>query len=80
MVFFWVNRVDQKKKISIELQEFTGENIVEFVSMHAERTATNQNQHDLVKPEEQQNVFKMMGNTVMGEIPEYSWNMLRIQV
>lgn len=80
VVFFWVNRVDQKKKISIELQEFTGENIVEFISMHAERTATNQKQHDLVKPEEQKNVFKMMGNTVMGEIPEYSWNMLRIQV
>ena len=80
VVFFWVNRTDEKKCVTLELQGFADIKILEAVEMCAELKATNMKNHDLVKPQQCEETFSIEGNEVVGEIQKYSWNMLRIRV
>lgn len=80
VVFFWVNRTDQERSVEVVLQGFEGTELIDAVTMHASLKATNLRQHDLVKPENNQDAYRVREKTLEGKLEPYSWNMVRVRV
>ncbi len=80
VVFFWVNRTDKTKSVEVTLQGFEKAEVTDAVSMHAALKATNLEQHDLVKPENNRDAYQVKNYVLSGNVEAYSWNMVRIGV
>ena len=81
MVFFAVNRDENsKQRISIQLQGFETENIIESISMTAKnKKMTNEYKHDAVKPKAIDNV-KLDKEEMKVVLEPLSFNMVRIRI
>lgn len=81
LVIFAINRDDAKKKyISLEMQGLECRQIIEHVVMESEDPkAVNSLNHTGVKPHRNGKTEKT-GKKADIELPELSWNMIRIEV
>lgn len=80
LVLFAVNRGEETAELSLELQMFeTGKIGESVVLQNADRKATNQVQHDLVRPRHIDN-FTVRDGIVSGELLPLSFQMVRVSV
>lgn len=83
VVAFYVNRTDRQQEISMELQGYDVQEVVEVVTMDASLKQTNlDGDHTQVQPHVVTDAFAMDGDGhgVHGAIAPYSWTMVRVGV
>lgn len=80
VVLFAVNRAQEEADVTLELQGFQVDRIIEHVAMYSDdRKATNEKIHDLVKPE-QIDGTSIADSILTSRLQALSWNMVRIAI
>lgn len=80
LAMFFVNRAEEKMQVEIDIEGFeAGEMIESVVLCHKDKKATNQENHECVRPEHMQN-FICRDGQIQGELEPLSFQMLRFSV
>lgn len=80
LVYFIVNRTEEKVEFSMKIEDVAVKEVTEWVTLqHEDIKATNQKKHDNVVPKNQ-NIKAGAGVNSHYMIDPYSWNMIRFRV